>query len=195
MSKKTASKTANNRSLIVCAAYKLLAREGYDAATMKEIANAAGVAPGLIHYYFSSKDQLLQEVLYAAGEQYVKEVERWCNTLSPEQLLEKTFTEPKQRVVDEPEWFRLRCELFTLGLRNVNFHDAVRVMLSTGRQCITRLVRQIAGDAIANPEAMASVLLAAFDGLALQKLADPDFDLESAYRALFEMFASQLRKD
>lgn len=137
----------------------------------------------------------MQEVLYAAGEQYVKEVERWCNTLSPEQLLEKTFTEPKQRVVDEPEWFRLRCELFTLGLRNVNFHDAVRVMLSTGRQCITRLVRQIAGDAIANPEAMASVLLAAFDGLALQKLADPDFDLESAYRALFEMFASQLRKD
>ncbi len=147
--KKPASNSANNRSLIVSAAYKLLAEEGYDAATMKEIANAAGVAPGLIHYYFSSKDQLMQEVLYTAGEQYVNEVERWCNTLSPQQLLERTFTEPQQRVANEPEWFRLRCELFALGLRNPNFYEAVQVMLTKGRQCITRLVREIARDAIA----------------------------------------------
>ncbi|MBD3885010.1 TetR/AcrR family transcriptional regulator [Phormidium tenue FACHB-886] len=194
MRKKSASTSANNRSLIVSAAYKLLAEEGYDAATMKEIANAAGVAPGLIHYYFRSKDQLLQEVLYTAGERYVKEVEQWCSTLSPQQLLQTTFTEPKQRVLSEPEWFRLRCELFALGLRNANFHQAVQVMLSTGRQCITRLVHQIAGNAIANPESMAAVLLAAFDGLALQKLADPNFDLESAYQTLFQMFTSQLEE-
>jgi AcrR family transcriptional regulator len=193
-SKKAEPNRVNNRSLIVSAAYKLLAEEGYDAATMKEIAKAAGVASGLIHYYFSSKDQLLQEVLYAAGERYVRDVERWCNTLSPTQLLETTFTEPQQRVVNEPEWFRLRCELFALGLRNPNFHTAVQVMLSTGRQCITRLVCQIAGEAIANPEAIAAVLLAAFDGLALQKLADPDFDLESAYQVLLQMFSSQLRQ-
>lgn len=192
MGKRLASNSADNRSLIVSAAYQLLAEEGYDAATMKQIANAAGVAPGLIHYYFSSKDQLLQEVLYTAGEQYVKEVEQWCNTLSPQQLLETTFTEPKKRVADKPEWFRLRCELFALGLRNANFHEAVQIMLSTGRQCITRLVRQTAGDAIASPDAIAAVLLAAFDGLALQKLADPDFDLESAYGTLFQMFKSQL---
>ena len=118
--KKTASHRANNRSLIVSAAYKLLAEEGYDATTMKEIANAAGVAPGLIHYYFSSKDQLLQEVLYAAGERYVNEVERCCNTLSPQQLLETTFTEPQQRVVNEPEWFQLRCDLLIFTSTSFN---------------------------------------------------------------------------
>ncbi|WP_214442201.1 TetR/AcrR family transcriptional regulator [Atlanticothrix silvestris] len=192
MSKKTASNGANNRSLIISAAYKLLAEEGYYAATMKEIANAAGVAPGLIHYYFSSKDQLLQEVLYVAGDRYMKEVEQWCNTLASPQLLETTFSEPKQRVINEPEWFQLRCELFALGLRNPNFHEAVQVMLSTGRQCITRLVCQIAGGKITKPEAVAGILLAAFDGLALQKLVDPDFDLESAYCVLLQMFTSQL---
>ncbi|MEA5449988.1 TetR/AcrR family transcriptional regulator [Leptolyngbya sp. CCNP1308] len=194
MGRKPGSSTANNRSLIVSAAYKLLAEEGYDAATMKEIAQGAGVAPGLIHYYFNSKDQLLQEVLYTAGERYVKEVEHWCNTLTAQQLLETTFTEPKRRVANEPEWFRLRCELFALGLRNANFHEAVQIMLATGRQCIARLVRQIAGDAIANPEATAAVLLAAFDGLALQKLADPAFDLDSAYGVLMQMFMTQLDK-
>jgi AcrR family transcriptional regulator len=175
----------------VAAAYRLLAEKGYDSATMKEIAGAAGVAPGLIHYYFESKDHLLKEVLIEAGARYVKEVERWCTQLTREQLQQVTFTEPKQRVLTEPEWFRLRSELFALGLRNPNFHDALRLMLSTGRQCITRLVYQIAGDDIANPEAVAAVLLATFDGLALQKLADPAFNIDSAYQVLTQMFMAQ----
>lgn len=193
LKKKLSLKNQDNRSQIVLAAYQLLAEKGYDSATMKEIASAAGVAPGLIHYYFESKDQLLQEVLTVAGERYVKEVERWCTELTKEQLQEVTFTEPKQRVTSEPEWFRLRCELFALGLRNPNFHDATSLMLSTGRQCIARLVQQIAGDAIANSEAIAAVLLASFDGLALQKLVDPEFDLDSAYQVLMQMFMAQLK--
>lgn len=186
------AKNQNNRAQIVAAAYRLLAEKGYDSATMKEIAGAAGVAPGLIHYYFASKDELLREVLMEAGERYVKTVEQWCAELTRAQLQEVTFTEPKERVTREPEWFRLRCELFALGLRNPNFHDAISLMLSTGRQCIARLVQQIAGDAIANPEAVAAVLLASFDGLALQKLADPTFDLDSAYQVLMQMFLAQL---
>ena len=192
LAKKSISKSQDNRSQIILAAYRLLAEKGYDSATMKEIAAEAGVAPGLIHYYFEGKDQLLQEVLIEAGDRYVKEVERWSRELTQPQLLAVTFTEPKQRVTTEPQWFRLRCELFALGLRNPNFHEAVRLMLSTGRDCITRLVHQIAGDAIANPEAVAAVLLAAFDGLALQKLTDPEFDLDSAYQALTQMFMAQL---
>jgi len=176
----------------VAAAYRLLAEKGYDSATMKEIAGAAGVAPGLIHYYFTSKDELLREVLMEAGERYVKTVEQWCAELTREQLQAVTFTEPKERVTREPEWFRLRCELFALGLRNSNFHDVISLMLSTGRQCIARLVQQVGGDAIANPEAVAAVLLASFDGLALQKLADPTFDLDSAYQVLMQMFLAQL---
>lgn len=176
----------------MAAAYRLLAEKGYDSATMKEIAGAAGVAPGLIHYYFASKDELLREVLMEAGERYVRTVEQWCTELTREQLQEVTFTEPKERVTREPEWFRLRCELFALGLRNPNFHDAMSGMLSAGRQCIARLVQQIAGDAIAHPEAIAAVLLASFDGLALQKLADPTFDLDRAYQVLMQMFLAQL---
>lgn len=193
LKRKPTLKNQDNRSQIVLAAYQLLAEKGYDSATMKEIAGAVGVAPGLIHYYFESKDQLLQEVLIEAGERYVKEVERWCSELTTEQLQEVTFTEPKQRITTEPEWFRLRCELFALGLRNPNFHNAATLMLSKGRQCIARLVHQIAGDAIANPEAVAAVLLASFDGLALQKLVDPQFDLDSAYQVLTQMFMAQLK--
>jgi hypothetical protein len=37
-------------------------------------------------------------------------------------------------------------------------------------------------------------MLAAFDGLALQKLVDPDFDLDGAYRVLDRMIGSAVNK-
>ena len=53
---------ATTREQIIQAAYRVLAEQGYDAATIKAIAREAGVAPGLLHYYFASKDELLVEV-------------------------------------------------------------------------------------------------------------------------------------
>jgi len=47
---------------IVDAAAKVMARKGYGGTTMKDIAAEAGIAPGLIHYYFDSKEDLLLAV-------------------------------------------------------------------------------------------------------------------------------------
>lgn len=181
------------RTQIMAAAYRLLAEKGYDAATMKEIARAAGVAPGLIHYYFDSKDQLLLEVLSEAAERYIKGMERLTTSTAAENLLEVTFSEPRQRVNQEPEWYRLRCELFALGLRNSHLRPGMTSMLAAGRRCISEVVNKIAGDEAVDSSAIAAILLACFDGLALQKLADPNFDLEGAYNVLLQMFKSQLR--
>src|SRR3981081_1639360 len=44
---------------IVAAAYRALVKRGYHATAMKDIAAEAGVAPGLAHYYFETKEDLL----------------------------------------------------------------------------------------------------------------------------------------
>ncbi|MDQ2625162.1 MAG: TetR/AcrR family transcriptional regulator [Actinomycetota bacterium] len=44
---------------IVEAAWRLIARGGFEAMTMREIAAEAGFANGALKYYFSSKDELL----------------------------------------------------------------------------------------------------------------------------------------
>src|SRR6267143_6642169 len=44
---------------IVDAAYRTLVKRGYHETSMKDIAAEAGVAPGLAHYYFESKEDLL----------------------------------------------------------------------------------------------------------------------------------------
>ena len=174
------------------AAYRLLAEKGYDAATMKEIAQAAGVAPGLIHYYFHSKDQLLLEVIKEAADRYVKQMEQLGETLDGQNLMLAAFAEPKQRLEQESEWYRLRCELFALGLRNPKFLPAASAILVDGRRCIGELVHKIAGQSVAEPNATAAVLLAAIDGLALQHLLDPNFDYEAAYDEMFRLFQSRL---
>lgn len=186
-------KSIEARSSIMAAAYELLSQKGYEAVTMKEIARGAGVAPGLIHYYFASKDQLLVEVLREAGDRYVKQMQQLTATSTTDHSIQAAFAQPRQRTEQEPEWYRLRSELFALSLRNPLFQTEMKQLLASGRQCISEAIKSLAqGSLNGNSEAIASVLLACFDGLAVQKLSDPDFDLDGAYEVLIKMFESQL---
>jgi AcrR family transcriptional regulator len=186
------NKRSNPKERIVVAAYGILAQKGYDAITFKEIARSAEVAQGLIHYYFGSKDQLLLEVLQEASKRYAREMERLITSLPDNGRLpsEVALAQPKARVSRQPEWYRLRYELFALGLRKPELLPGVGAVLASGRQGIYIVLRKLLGQEIPNHDALAAVMLACFDGLALQKLADSDFDLESAYRVLDRMIGS-----
>ena len=181
------------RTRIVKAARKLLAEEGYDRVTMKRVAKEAGVAQGLIHYYFSGKDEILLEVLMEASREYTRESERLASSLPEgESLAEAALAATRERVSRMPEWYRLRYELFAMGLRNPEFLPGVAALLGSGREGIAATLGRISGgedpEPAAQRQALAAVLLSCFDGLALQKLADPEgFDLDAAYEALATM--------
>ena len=71
------SNTEQRREQIVEGMIRVVAREGYERASVQEIARAAGLAPGLVHYHFRRKlDVLLaaQEVLVA---RHLARVARW----------------------------------------------------------------------------------------------------------------------
>ena len=55
------TRAEQTRSAIVEAALRLFRERGYDASTMRAIASAAGVSTGNAYYYFSSKEDLIQE--------------------------------------------------------------------------------------------------------------------------------------
>ena len=58
------SATANvdKRQLILGAAVRVFAREGYHTCRVGQIAEEAGVAYGLVYHYFGSKDELLETI-------------------------------------------------------------------------------------------------------------------------------------
>ena len=182
------------RSRIVAATRKLLAEQGYEGVTMKRIAREAGVAQGLIHYYFSGKDELLLELLMEVSREYAEENERpAASSPSGKDLAAAALDVAKHRASRNPELLRLRYELFALGLRKPDFLPGVAAMLRSGRENIVKTLARIAGereDAKPSPEreALAAVLLSCFSGLALQKMADPEgFDLDAAYAILWRL--------
>ena len=182
----------SSRDRIVDAAYQILAEKGYDATTFKEIARSAQAAQGLIHYYFGSKDQLLLEVLKEASERTRQEMQRFVAALPEERPRrgKSVLAQQKHRVTRQPEWYRLRYELFALGMRKPELLPSVGELLAKGRRGVGQVLGRLAGKEIADREALSAVMLACFDGLALQQLADPDFDLDGAYRVLDRMIGS-----
>jgi hypothetical protein len=82
----------------------------------------------------------------------------------------------------DPTWYRLRYELYALGLRNPDFLPAVGELLAKGRQSIAQTIQEQTGIDEAQAQAIAAIFHACTDGLALQQLAQPDLDLTEAYR-------------
>ncbi len=181
------------RARIIAAASKVLAEKGYDATTLREISREAQAAPGLVHYYFGGKDQLLVEALQAAGQQFHQRMEHLIEQVPADQSLEAFLTHLYERVGQESEVYRLRYESFALGLHNPVIAPGVRERLAQRREEIGSVMAKVlenmertAGTAglSVDPTILAALLLALFDGLALQKIMDPDFDLEAAYHLL-----------
>jgi TetR/AcrR family transcriptional regulator, fatty acid metabolism regulator protein len=63
---------AEKRQLILDAAVRVFARQGFHTCRVSDIADEAGVAYGLVYHYFSSKDQILDTLF----------TERWSVLLS-----------------------------------------------------------------------------------------------------------------
>ncbi|MES2323916.1 MAG: TetR/AcrR family transcriptional regulator [Pseudomonadota bacterium] len=66
------SNSAQRRSEIVAGMLAAMAEQGYEKATVQLIAQHAGLAPGLLHYHFKSKAEILlalMDALAAQGKQ------------------------------------------------------------------------------------------------------------------------------
>src|SRR5215471_12371527 len=145
--KKTWTHQADNRARLIAAGYTLLSEKGFEATTVKEIARLAVVSPGLFHYYFASKDELLLAVLYEAGKRFSQQLMQELRA-----LMENGRTFPDSAMLAaslvvkrDPAWYRLRYELYALGLRRPEFLPAVGEFLAKGRQGIAQTIREITG--------------------------------------------------
>ncbi len=184
------------RERIIAAASKVLAEKGYDATTLREISREAQAGPGLVHYYFGGKDALLVEVLQTAGQHFHQRMEHLIQQIPADQSLEAFLTQLSERVGQESEVYRLRYEAFSLGLHNSIIAPAVRERLAQRREEIGSVMAKvlenieraegIKGPSV-DPKILAALLLSLFDGLALQKILDPTFDLDASYQLLERM--------
>lgn len=185
---------ADNRERLIAAGYTVLSEKGYEATTVKEVASVAGVSPGLFHYYFASKDELLLAVLRESGSRYGRMMREIGDTVPVEQLPEQAIAAARERATLEPEWYRLRYELFALGLRSPTFLPVLGELLAFIRQMLAGPLENFTGGDKERAQALSAIVLACFDGLALQQLAQPEADLGGAYKMLLQIIQSANNK-
>ncbi len=186
---------ADKRDRIIAAAYDVLSEKGYDKASTKEIASTAGVAQGLINYYFPSKDLLFAEV-------FRRETQKYCNSFGSLKefggtpitldVIREILNDPKSRAFESPDWFRLQYELVAIGLRNEKAMIILREMLELKRTYISEIIDAIVTLPGQQSRTMASILYAVFEGLGLQQVADPEFNSDESYEMLAVMLGAYL---
>ena len=77
------------RAQIVDGLLLVMAREGYERASIAQVARAAGLSPGLLHYHFASKHQILVALVHRLVAQV---------TARAEALLERAGEQPRRRL-------------------------------------------------------------------------------------------------
>src|SRR5687768_15099799 len=130
--KRVQARGEDMRARIVAAAQHILARDGYEKASVREIATEAGVARGLVHYYFATKEDLLVAVAQAAAADFGRQMARVRDDPAVE-LSTAAFDIHRERVASEPSWYRLRYDLFALALRKPAFRDEVARLFAGAR--------------------------------------------------------------
>ncbi|KJB87420.1 hypothetical protein AZ66_13315 [Paenibacillus sp. E194] len=184
--------TQDKRKRLIDAAYKVFVEKGYVNASIKDIANEADITSGLVHYYFKNKEELLLSVQDEIQKHYQRQYDRQSDgAVSHEELL----FEIKSRVENNPDWYRWRYEIYSLGIKNGSGHleQQVASILKDGRDSLSKPLQHLVGNSH-NASALASILLACFDGLALQKIVDDEFDIDHSYRLLIELFGLYVSK-
>jgi AcrR family transcriptional regulator len=177
---------------IIEAAYNVLSEQGYDKASMKVIAKEAGVAQGLINYYFPSKEDLLFALFHEESCRYCEEMGKLTEMPINDNYISQAMNGAMALVEQYPEWLRLRFELFAIGLRTGKGCEEIAKSMHLGRELAMSALDKFPLNSKLNKEGIASVIVSVFDGLGLQKMTDPNFDATAAYGALADLLGTYL---
>jgi AcrR family transcriptional regulator len=184
---------------IVEAAYRTLVKRGYHETSMKDIAAEAGVAPGLAHYYFETKEDLLVAAIEHGCKPAMDAWEQAGMNLSgplpedadPMVVARMGFELAKDELRTYRGLLLLTFDMFGVGLHNPKIAAAVRTFIDERRAFIARITQGvIAGMAdppMASADAIAAAVWGSLHGIYLQKMMNPEFDADAAIDALTEM--------
>ena len=139
------------RQRLIDAAFVMVAREGFEGATIKAIAAEAAVTPGVTHYHFPTREALLEAALRQALETYLAESRARREGAAPERQIEALFAAARAAAGAEADFFRVRL---AFAVRALNDPGLAAVMRELNTAAITETARTLAAArGMATPDA------------------------------------------
>ncbi len=173
----------DQRKALLEAAIACLQERGYARTTTRDIVTAAGSHLPAVNYYFGSKEQLLHEAI-------VEALHRWTQSTmvgarppapgTPRERLRLALEHFFSSLEPDRPYVVAAVEAFAQAARSDALRERLAGAYQDARHEVAQNVAAAAGEQDGVPDTsevenagVASVLLALFDGLAIQWLMDP----------------------
>lgn len=157
----------SSRKAILDAAFELFAQKGFYNTSIEQIRKKAGVSKGLIYNYFSTKDELMKEVVMAQMEMGEEIIKEFMMLQDPKQKLKKLIDLSLDYLEENEGQIQL---LIGLSLQVHDFPDLEEIIKAKyqGYMPVFSAIFKMLD--YPDPEFEAHLLAAYFDGLGLQKI-------------------------
>jgi AcrR family transcriptional regulator len=162
---------------IVDAMRASVAERGTAGSTFDQVAKAAGVSRGLLHYYFGTKERLLVEVVRRDCDVRMAALDAaLAQAQTADDFIAVLVASLEDVVRNDPGFVTLLFELFVLSRRHEDVAAEFSELLSRPREQVAALLRAKEAEGVlhlgADPDAVVDVLFSLADGIWLRMLAE-----------------------
>lgn len=170
---------ANTRERLLDAARSVFASSGFHGASVEEIASSAGYSTGALYSNFDGKEDLFLALMEREIEEHAREIsEAVARRHSVSERAAGGARAWMTMIEREPELLLLFMEFWAYGVRDAQVRPKVAARFAQVRRLLTTLIADAARELDLELELPAEQLAVAIDaladGIARQKLADPD---------------------
>ncbi|ASY66492.1 Transcriptional regulator, TetR family (plasmid) [Sinorhizobium sojae CCBAU 05684] len=151
---------ARTKAKLLASAREVVAREGYEGATIERIAEEAGFSKGAFYSNFNGKEDIFLYLLEThAGEDVVELQELLGPIEDPRELIDTLSSWAQERSTD-PSWGMLALELFRHARRNATFGERHSNLFRAQWEGLGKILLRMfpEGEAPAGPTALGGIV-------------------------------------
>ncbi|MFT4215238.1 MAG: helix-turn-helix domain-containing protein [Microbacterium sp.] len=186
------AKGVAKREEILTRSLEVIARSGYRGASVKELADAAGLSQAGLLYYFDSKEELFTEILRKRDEADVHSAGHGPDRLDDIADVRRRCVSIVRHNAEVPGLVQLFARLSVDAV--APDHPAHRFFVERNRHIRNDFGKVLADQQAAgavtariDPTTLTRILQAVADGLQLQWLLEPDLDMAAIVGALLDL--------
>ena len=189
-------KQAHTRSCLMESAARVFARRGLQQASIDEVTGDAGFTKGAFYANFKSKEELFLAMLDERFAQRIEEIDRvWSSGGDIRDKARQSGQDFAQYLSDD-EWSRLFFEFAAYAARNEEFRQELvtryRALRERVADIYSRQKEKMGIEPPIAPEQVAAMIFAMANGLALEKLLEPDAVADDAFGTMLVAFFAGL---
>jgi TetR/AcrR family transcriptional regulator, transcriptional repressor of bet genes len=189
------SNTEQRRNEIINAFLEVMASQGYAKATITAIADKAGLAPGLIHYHFKNKQEILLELIKQVSDLTLERYQRNLQTAkSPQEKLRAYINARLAKDKDDTSTYVAAWVMIgTEAIRQEEVRELYEQAIKKQQKLIEDLLAELTDKDKKSIKKMTGIIMAAIEGafqlsVAAKNLMPQDYAADS----LFELIENSL---